>query len=733
MLKENALAFLRKNCGILFASFLVAASLAHHLFSVWDRKANWLLLIFLITYLLVTWLFLMAYPRFRKAFPREKIRQFLFVVSALILAALVSWKLYRTPVSYQTITLTPQVSEGQQVQLLEIKAGGKFIQLEVLALEHGWYLENGILTAGQSAQPISDSFLLAANEKVSILLHASPQGGHLAVSLGNARKEADLFSEVSQEKLLTLYSQYRGIPNGLFISFLLLADFFTFFLLFMMLLILQERGQRYFAADSQERFLSHRAGLLILAGLTSLLHLFSALSVPLIVDSDSPTFLEGAVHLLEHGNFDGVSMVRGPGSTFLFAPVLWLFGRNPWGMKIFLHLFALACVLIVYRLGWQLSKKRWVAFAAGFLVMLLPDLYYYANFVMSDLPNFFLVALFSSLMLDALEDFRFWRILVALLVASFATLLRSENLLMLMISAAWLGLQPGWNILKGIFRKLDPHAFRQSLRSMGMLLLAVIPAVIPVLWWSANNLRLHGFFGLSNYAGEVLYVGWIYYAEVSGFDIRNEEGQAVQEIDFWISQYPVEASDDSGIATGWEVYPSLIKAGYSSNEAFQLLQRAALESITSHLDLIPDILLQKWKDAFKPQLLHMLTFPLAGESLQSSNRYADFFDPVELRIEPLIRLQRIYHDLYYRGIADIYRALMLFCVAAMFFSLYQKPLMKWGLLVLIAMTRIFVSNLMGLSMWRYTLAGLILLAVFGVISVAVLFYGVRDVFVRKQK
>src|SRR5204863_4835242 len=103
----------------------------------------------------------------------------------------------------------------------------------------------------------------------------------------------------------------------------------------------------------------------LLLGLGLLLHQLNILSVPLILDADSTVFLQGAEHLLKYGNLDGVSKLVGPGTTFLFAPILFLFGRNAWGMKIFLHLIALACIPVCYWLGWFFSRNHWVAILSG--------------------------------------------------------------------------------------------------------------------------------------------------------------------------------------------------------------------------------------------------------------------------------------------------------------------------------------------------------------------------------
>jgi len=103
------------------------------------------------------------------------------------------------------------------------------------------------------------------------------------------------------------------------------------------------------------------------------------------------------------------------------------FGRNPWGLKILLHLLALACVPVSYRLGWQLGRRFWFAFIAGLITALIPDLYFYSGFVLSEVPHFFFGLLFCTLLLSALETMTAGWLIAALLVGSFSVLVRSES------------------------------------------------------------------------------------------------------------------------------------------------------------------------------------------------------------------------------------------------------------------------------------------------------------------
>ena len=95
-----------------------------------------------------------------------------------------------------------------------------------------------------------------------------------------------------------------------------------------------------------------------------------------------------------------------------------MFGRNPWGIKVLLHLISVACIPLSYQIGWQLSRNRWVAFFSGLIPTLSPDLLYYSNYIMADLPNLFFVLLFCYFLILGLETSKWHWILAAMITAS---------------------------------------------------------------------------------------------------------------------------------------------------------------------------------------------------------------------------------------------------------------------------------------------------------------------------
>jgi len=716
---------------MIIAGIMIVACLANHLFSIFEKKAVLILLVFLLCSPLLGWFFSILYKKFKKIFNQSNGKRGLFLASSILLGLLAAILTYHAPVSYQTLSLQPEVTHGQNLELLEIKVAGDVLPINEKAAENNWEVVNGVFIASPESLSLDFTFPTSMGSQVNILFNSSTNSGKVALTFGGEKREIDLSSDAKQQQLITLHSSYRNIPSWIVTPFLILSDTFTFSLLFLMIFLLQEKGQHFPVENSNENFLSKKSSLIILVVLACTLHLLNALAVPLIVDSDSPSYLQGAVHLLEYGNLEGVSAVYSPGTTFLFAPILYLFGRNPWGMKLLLHGIAIASVLVSYRIGWQLSKKRWIAFCVGLFTLLIPDLYYYSNFIMSDLPNLFFILLFVSLLLDALDDIRFSRILPALIVAGFATILRVENILTLLIGVFILGIQPFYTWLNGLCKK-NKNQSRTGSHTLGIICLAFIIALIPILWLSFFNYEVHGFFGLNNSSGMILYDGWVYYPEASGFDFRDETSAAVQEIDYWISQYPATITDSSGIATAGEIYPSLIKAGFSTQEAFDIIGKAAQDSIISHKEQIFAIVKLKLRDAFRPEILHTRTFPLPDENTQSKELYGDlytnYFDLVTVCIPWLIRFQRGFYNFYGSTISIIYRISILFSIFALFLSLYRKPFLKRAMLALIIATRILIPNLMSIANWRYTVTGVPLLLIIGFITMLTMFNGAKKIF-----
>jgi 4-amino-4-deoxy-L-arabinose transferase-like glycosyltransferase len=411
-------------------------------------------------------------------------------------------------------------------------------------------------------------------------------------------------------------------------------------------------------------------------------------------------------------------MVVGPGSTLLFAPLLFLFGRNPAGIKVLLHLLALACIPVSYWLGWKISHNRAVAVLSGLIATLSPDLYFYSNYVMTDVPNILLVLLFCVCLLSALESMQPRWIFGTLLISAFAILLRSENILLLLIGASVLAIES--------FRRWLQNRSFDWKKPFLSLTLAFMIAVLPVLWWSAHNKRIYGFFGMSNYFGVVIYDGWVYYGDASHLAFSDENSPAIQKIKAATEKYPIAITDKNGFATGWETYPALIKDGYSTEQAMNLLKTAALDSIQKNKDLTLKLLFLKLQAGFRPEITFRTTYSLPGEPFFSSND--EFFDPDNTSFPSLIKLQRGVNDFLSLWYPRLYPIWMIISVLALTLSIFRQPTLSWVALIAVVATRIFIPLTLSVPFWRYTLAGWIPLQIITISWIFILANGIQSVF-----
>ncbi|HET7145373.1 MAG TPA: hypothetical protein VFI68_15235 [Anaerolineales bacterium] len=691
-------------------------SVGHHAVQFWEKPGRVMIGLWSVCVPLLTWALFLIIRRIQPQFKINNFKQlFIFIIAALLVSAILTWRYYDVPSTFHAITITAVASQDQKVELIEIKANGDIIPPdEKKALEYGWQVADDILIATSQSQPLTVSFKTEINAPVTLLFYASPQGGKARIVVEKEQIEVDLNSSENQQMTSTFHIRtYRGIPNWIFIPLLVSVDILAIGSLFLFILFLQEAQLKRSIQTGpvKESPFNHRRNIVVLLVISGILHLLNSLAVPLLLDVDSPSYLQAAVHWLEYGNPDVDStIIRGPVSTLIFAPFIFLFGRNPWGIKTLLHLLAIACVPVSYRLGWQLGKSTRVAFLCGLATALSPDLFLYSNILMSDLPNIFIVLMFCTLLISALETLGFGWVIAAMLMGSFATLFRSENITLLLIAAGALFVSYAW--------QWRAKGFIKPMRDISLFSLSLLAAILPILWWSAHNQRVYGFFGLSNYASEIFYDGWIYFGDASGLAFTDQNSKAVQEIQAAIDRYPISVTDKKGVPTGWEVYSGLIKAGYTTEQSFNLLKQAAVDSIKNNWSLTYRLLLIKLRAGLRPETTHMFSLPLPSESHQSYKM--GYFEQEDLSIPVLILAQRKTYEYMQAWYDSIYPLWVYLCIFAMIFSLYRSPKMIWLTFILIISTRIFIPNIMGLSHWRYTLAGLIPLQILGICWIAAL-------------
>jgi len=90
------------------------------------------------------------------------------------------------------------------------------------------------------------------------------------------------------------------------------------------------------------------------------------------------------------------------------------------------------------------------------------------------------------------------------------------------------------------------------------------------------------FLCISDYRGAVLFDGWIYFGESSRIPITDENSPAVRTIN---AVYPPGLSNTSNVPTSWTIYYLLLQHGYTSEQAFTLLDQASMDSIRNDIPL----------------------------------------------------------------------------------------------------------------------------------------------------
>jgi len=690
----------------------VTLSLAHHWMDFWSLPLQAQLLQVVIGVPLVGWLLTTLFRRVWIHTQRIGARRWwFFLTPALAVVTFFAWRSFSPPVIWHSLEITPFTEiSSSEVVLLEIKIPpGRIVDLEKLEDVKGWELQDGVFrSAGKSAMPIRHSFLGPIGAQVNLIFLTSPDSSRVGIELDGRKSTLDLRQPVSDQLQFQLPTNYKqGIPATPILILVFFSDFVALWMLVVFLWMVQEIPQSERIEERRDGFLTHRAGLMILLSVSIALHALNFVTMPLILASDGWSYLQGAVHWLEYGNLDGVPPGRGPGTTLLFAPALLIFGDNPLGVKIVLHLLAIACVPIAYLLGWQLEGRRGFAFGAGLIALLTPDLMFYSNAVYSDVPNVFFGLLFLVLLFSTLQSLTRMRLLSLFFTASFLVLLRPDNLSLYPIAVAFVLWKLFWNRNNGHARGVPPPAVRPVILNLAF---CAILGLLPILGWSLHNLNRHGFFGMSNYLDEVLYTGWIYYGEASKVAISDADSSAVQAISKAYQSYG--SNDDSIVVpTGYEVFPTLIQAGYTEAEAMELLGQAARDSIFKNPSLALQILILKFSRSLIPEPIAMNTLPLPNEPAAHGGGQT-YFREEKAAMPQWILVQQEIFDLVQDWYRYVYPELIWFSFFAMTLAIYRKPIFLWYPMIVLTLVRIFFPLILALGNWRYVISGVIFLLIF---------------------
>ncbi len=713
----RSVAFSPKTWVSVGISVVFVLSIFHHTLNFWGMSwEKQLLTLALIPVLAVPLYFLVAFM-WEGALDTRWKRWLSFLLPVLAIASFLTWRVFESPLVWHTVEITRRANPGgSQVQLIEMRDSyGGVVSFSKIQELGDWAVQDGILTTVSSgSRPVRYSFFGPFRRPVELRFLTYPEAGTVEIQVDGKYLETSLSEDTNGQRVIKIDTRYRSMIPGAAIHLLVIViDLLAFLALFTIFWLTQEIHQTTRPAIEGSDDFSRQAywqRLRILLVISFVLHAVNYFSVPLVLGEDSAGYLDGAVHWAKYHNLEGAASYRGPGSSLLFLPAILLFGRNPWGLKLLLHLLAYISVALTYHLGWQLTRKYWFAFLAGLLTALTPDIFLFSNFVMSEVPNMFCVLLFCVVLLRAFETISFRSILATMLIGSFAVLVRTENLVLLVLAVLFLSIRAAqkWSAQRQIVpAKSLSHEMARYWKQIGF---ASVLAVLPILAWSAHNYQQHGFFGLSNYAPEVFYTGWVYEGEASHIPITDHSSPAVKIIDdvYWNDP---DLVDRERVPTGWMIYTELTEHGYTSEQAFSILRQAALDSIANDYRTTWQVIAVKIRDSFRPEPNAMVTLPLPGENTQIDGIKSLYFEEEKFVIPSLVLFQREIYEWLLSYYYVIYPTWAWFCAAAMLLCLYRKPVIPWLPIVLISLFRVGLPNILGLSLWRFVVPGLPLMQI----------------------
>lgn len=688
----------------MIVGFVIVLSVSHHWLRFWELPVSHQLITLLVAWPILTLcMWFLASRLWQVGAKISRKRWLVFLLPALVFASGMAVYLFSPPVVWHQLEIIPS---GGPVQLLEIKIPGMNVRFSELGYPAGWQLRDQVLvTNTQTPASIHYSFLSAVDKPVVFTFLSSPEDANVTVIVDNEKLQSSLVDTESGQKQLQVSTGYRFGVSGVFIRILIiLIDLIAFTLLLTLLWLAQEISP---LSQNTGLFFNHKKGLLVLVLLACILHTINFLAVPLVSGPDTHGYLDGAAYWIQYHTLDGIPILRGPGPTVLFLPVLMLFERNPLGMKLLLHLLAIACVPLAYRLGWQISKRPSLAFGAGLIAVLTPDLMFYSSYVMSDLPNIFFGLLFCTLLFSALETFSWKWLLAVMLTGSFAVLFRSENMAQLGIGILALLAKLIWEW------KMQAVPIAPRLRRVGVV---AFLAFVPILAWVGRNYTMHGFLGMTAYE-PAFYDGWVYYGEGSHISITDADSPAVGTIRTMVKTYSHEIPEYHDIPTGMDIYGVLGRHGYADREAFSLLRQATWDSILNNPALTLQVLEIKIRKGLQPETLPFQhTFPLPGDEVSVKPTSSEYFDADHTSFGPAITLQRWADDWMEKWYQYVYPGWIWFCVGMLLLCCYRRPFLVFVPLAAITLARIFIPTMIAIAFWRYAMAGIILLQLFGLIG-----------------
>jgi hypothetical protein len=155
-----------------------------------------------------------------------------------------------------------------------------------------------------------------------------------------------------------------------------------------------------------------------------------------------------------------------------------------------------------------------------------------------------------------------------------------------------------------------------------------------------------------------------------------------------------------------------LQHGYTSEQAFTLLDQASMDSIRNDIPLSLKLLVIKIQKGLEPQATIPATFLYPGEKINFETLNSDYFDNETLFIPAIVNLQRYAVEVISQWYSIFYTAWFWLGLGMAFICFYRKPFFQWMPLAVIAINSVFLPTIMGMSMWRYVLSGIFLMQLF---------------------
>lgn len=411
---------------------------------------------------------------------------------------------------------------------------------------------------------------------------------------------------------------------------------------------------------------------------------------------------------------------RGYGLSIFSLPIFWVFNEHStWPIKILFHLWGIGSAILTFLIAWEISKKEWFALITGIFVVLLSDLPYYGNYLLSWAPAAFFVSLFAYFMVKYFITKRILFLYSSGIISSAAVFIRPEYVLLVGVFGLFTAIeyiQKNPEILKG---QLKDH-----LGFLRHFVISVVITLTPLFILSWHNYKNNGFFGLTDFTYAVVYEGTIH----STYKVRqdpplvNPNSPAVQEIQAAITNVFPELVSILGVSedypkTGLNWYRdswALKQNGYSLEEIKELSYQAVLDTVTNQPLRYLELIILKVYQGLRTTQYQLLESdsPMVPE-LQRF--FTDNENPGD-EFTGIKELQILIYKLRDKIIKPIYYWRLFSFISLFYFILNKDRFSALGILAAVAFLTSIFPLILGLMSNVYTVPGAMLMYTIGLYS-----------------